>query len=130
METTEMKKVILITLLIALHFVASTPPATASGSIAFNTRTREAGKASNYPKQSDADAAAIQDCGGTCAVVIQFSNECAALATDPTGSSAMATASGPTPEGARQNAINRCSTDSISCTVLTWKCDGDADKGR
>jgi hypothetical protein len=111
-----------------ISLLALTQPAFGAGSIAYSASARASGAASNYPKQSDADAAAKSECGdATCNVVVQFTDSCGALAADP-ASHASAAATGGTVGAARTNALARCNAiPGSSCQVVITKCDGAAD---
>jgi Domain of unknown function (DUF4189) len=79
------------------------------GSIALNAETRESAITANYPSQNEADAKAIQTCGGSgCTTILRFSGEgvCGALAHAPNNAFGVGTSA--SLDAAQMQALGQC----------------------
>ena len=83
------------------------------------------GWAIDYPTTQAAERRALDECGGTCRIVMRFSHECGAFAADQAqGSTSYGWANGyDTGAGARNQAIAECrKKGGTSCIVRAWGC--------
>ncbi len=106
----------------ALALIA--PAANASGdmygSLAYDSGSGSYGWAVDYHTQSEANKVALDQCGSSCEVVMEFQNTCAAFATGAGTSYGWAYAS--TKEAAQSAAIGYCSERGSGCSIKVWAC--------
>lgn len=93
------------------------------GAIAIDPQTGAAGTVTGYRTKSEAQAAALQDCGShgskTCKVNLAYHDQCAAIAW---GSSSHGTGSGPYEPDAKREAMLGCKDSSTDCKIVYSAC--------
>ncbi|WP_430539351.1 DUF4189 domain-containing protein [Luteibacter jiangsuensis] len=93
------------------------------GAIAIDDATGDAGTITDKYSKSEAEQAAMRDCGirgaKACKVSLTFHNQCAAIAW---GSSAWGTASGAKEQQATEDAMRLCQNQTTECKVVYSAC--------
>lgn len=93
------------------------------GAIAIDEQTGDAGTITDKYSKSEAEGAALHDCGirgaTGCKVVTSYHNQCAAIAW---GASTWGTASSPSEERAKDNAVSSCNKGTNGCRVVYSAC--------
>jgi len=99
--------------------------AMAAGALAIDTNQCSSwGWGVNYPNTAQASQRALNDCGGSCQVVLQFNSGCGAYATDQANSStAYGWGTASSGGAAQSRAISECqSRGGSSCMIRAWGC--------
>jgi hypothetical protein len=79
------------------------------GSIALNAETRDSAVTANYPSQNEADAKAIQTCGGTgCTTILRFSGDGVYGALAHASNNVFAVGTGASLDAAQMQALGQC----------------------
>jgi len=125
-----MKTLKMLSAALALAFGAFAATASATsyvdgywGSLAFHQNSQAYGWSIGYDNEWDAEDAALDECGRRCDTLVNFYDQCAAIATGYDGGYGWSV--GDSDRDARRNAVRQCRKYDDGCEVLVSKCSYD-----
>ena len=90
------------------------------GAIAFSQGTGRYGYTYDYGSRGSAEQGALNNCGGSCSIVLWFKNACGALATGR--ANGYGTGWAGTRRRAENIAMSNCAERTGGCNILAWAC--------